>query len=99
MNDMVAFTRALADETRQEIMDRLCCRLLNVSQVVEELDGRVNQPTVSHHLKKLQQAGLVLTRQSGRQHFYTLNQARIFDCCNSLAKDFAPDFGTVQEEK
>ena len=57
--DPVLFAKALADETRQEIMKRLCCCWLNVNDLVAQMEGRVNQPTVSHHLKKLEEAGFV----------------------------------------
>ena len=60
--------------------------------LVDRLEGRVNQPTVSHHLKKLEEAGLVLVRQEGRQRFYTLDQERMTVCCGLLVNQFAPDF-------
>lgn len=90
--DPVVFAKALADETRQEIMQHLCCVWLSVNELVEELGGKVNQPTVSHHLKKLEDAGLVLIRQEGRQRFYSLNQEMVTTCCGSLMVSFAPDF-------
>jgi DNA-binding transcriptional ArsR family regulator len=46
---------------------------------------------VSHHLKKLEEAKLVLVRQEGRQHFYTLNQEQVTRCCGVLVQRFAPD--------
>lgn len=90
--DPVEFAKILADETRQEIMKNLCCVWLSVSDVVEKLGGRVNQPTVSHHLKKLEEAGLVSVRQEGRQRFYTLNQEQVVMCCGTLVGSFAPDY-------
>ncbi len=90
--EQVLFAKALADETRQEIMTHLCCVWLSVNDVVDRLDGRVNQPTVSHHLKKLEDAGLVFVRQEGRQRFYTLNQERMTICCGMLVRAFAPDY-------
>ncbi|HHW87080.1 MAG TPA: winged helix-turn-helix transcriptional regulator [Chloroflexi bacterium] len=89
--DPVLFAKALADETRQEIMKRLCCCWLNVNDLVEQMEGRVNQPTVSHHLKKLEEAGLVDVRQEGRYRFYTLNQERLTLCCGALVTTFAPE--------
>ena len=56
---VITFAKALADETRQEIMKLLCCEWLSVNDVVDALGGRVNQPTVSHHLKLLAEAELV----------------------------------------
>jgi DNA-binding transcriptional ArsR family regulator len=90
--DPVLFAKALADETRQEIMKQLCCVWLNVNDLVERLDGRVNQPTVSHHLKKLEEAGLVAVRQEGRYRYYSLNQEFLTVCCGALVTNFAPDY-------
>lgn len=92
--DSVTFAKVLADETRQDIMKHLCCVWLSVGDVVDKLGGKVNQPTVSHHLKKLEEAGLVQVRQEGRQRFYTLNQEQITVCCGQLVNSFAPDFAT-----
>ena len=44
----VRFAKALADPTRQEIMELICCRELSVGEIVETVG--VSQPTVSHHL-------------------------------------------------
>jgi ArsR family transcriptional regulator, arsenate/arsenite/antimonite-responsive transcriptional repressor len=82
--DAVTFAKTLADEMRQEIITHLCCAWLSVNDVMDKLQGKVNQPTVSHHLKKLEEAGLVLVRQAGRQRFYTLNQEEWTICCNRL---------------
>jgi ArsR family transcriptional regulator len=88
--DPVFFAKALADETRQDIMKHLCCAWLSVNDVVEKLGGKVNQPTVSHHLKKLEEADLVLVQQAGQQYFYTLNREQFTVCCGILMRVFAP---------
>jgi DNA-binding transcriptional ArsR family regulator len=88
----LTFAKAIADETRQQIMDCICCQWCSVNDVVDRLGGRVNQPTVSHHLKLLHDAGLVEVRQEGRQRFYTVDQTRVTACCNALVRQFAPDF-------
>ena len=63
----VDFAKALADETRQEIMRLCCCRWLSVGEIVEAIN--VTQPTVSHHLSLLKKAGLVRVRRDGKQIF------------------------------
>lgn len=73
-------------------MQHLCCVWLSVNDIVDRLDGKVSQPTVSHHLKTLHDAGLVDMRQEGRQRFYTLNQHQFTVCCGQLVQTFAPDF-------
>lgn len=95
--DPVLFAKALADETRQELMKRLCCCWLSVNDLVEQMEGRVNQPTVSHHLKKLEEAGLVLVRREGRHRYYTLNQEHLTVCCGVLVTTFAPQTVNVEE--
>jgi ArsR family transcriptional regulator len=93
----VTFAKALADDTRQQIM-RLCCRQwLSVGEIVDAL--KVTQPTVSHHLSILKAAGLVRIRREGKQTFYTINQAKLATTCCALAEDFAPDHKLILEQK
>ena len=87
--DTVAFAKALADETRQKIMRLCCCRELSVNEIVEALD--VAQPTVSHHLKILKNAGLVHVKRRGKQVFYTIDQERMAEGCCQVAESFAPE--------
>ncbi len=89
--DAVLFAKALADETRQKIMSACCCGWLSVNEIVEKLGGRVTQPTVSHHLAILREAGLVNVREEGKQTFYSLNQNRMVACCGQLMIKFAPE--------
>jgi ArsR family transcriptional regulator, arsenate/arsenite/antimonite-responsive transcriptional repressor len=88
--DIVLFAKALADDTRQKIMKLCCCEWLSVNEIVERL-GNVTQPTVSHHLAILREAGLVDARHEGKQTFYSLNQPRVVSCCGQLMGNFAPE--------
>lgn len=85
----VEFAKALADDTRQKIMTLVCCKWLSVNEIVEQLN--VTQPTVSHHLAILREAGLVRAREDGKQTFYSLNQERLAKCCGTLVLNFAPE--------
>jgi ArsR family transcriptional regulator len=87
--DSVAFARALADDTRQQIMRLCCCEWRSVGELAEALG--VSQPTVSHHLALLREGNLVRVRPEGRQTFYLLNQDQIADCCGTLMLRYAPD--------
>ncbi|HRQ38132.1 MAG TPA: metalloregulator ArsR/SmtB family transcription factor [Chloroflexota bacterium] len=86
----VTFGKAIADETRQAIMRLLCCQWLCVTDVVEQL-GNLSQPTVSHHLSILRDAGLVHVRREGKQIYYSLNQGAVAICCGNLMQVFAPE--------
>jgi ArsR family transcriptional regulator len=85
----VDFAKALADETRQKIMALCCCEMVSVNDIVNKLD--VAQPTVSHHLKVLKNAGLVKSERRGKQILYTIDQKRLVEGCCQVAEDFAPN--------
>jgi ArsR family transcriptional regulator len=73
----------LADSTRMKILKLLKQGEKNVSKIVEAL--KLSQPTVSHHLRRLEEAGLVLKRQYKRWVFYQVNK--------NLLKKFIKSFG------
>jgi len=92
--DPVLFAKAISDETRQKIMSECCCCELSVNEIVEKME--VSQPTVSHHLAILRDAGLVTIREEGKQTFYTLNQDKVAYCCGQLMVKFAPEEKATQ---
>jgi DNA-binding transcriptional ArsR family regulator len=96
-NNPVEFAKALADGTRQKIMNLVCCQWLSVNEIVEKLD--VSHPTVSHHLAVLRDTGLVNIREEGKQTFYTLNQEQVAFCCGQLMVKFAPETETAEAFK
>jgi len=89
MNSLT-FGKAIADETRQNIMRLLCCQWLCVTDVVEQM-GTLSQPTISHHLSILRDAGLVNVRREGKQIYYSLNQEAVALCCGTIMQVFAPE--------
>jgi len=95
--DPVKFAKALADDTRQKIMEVCCCRVCSVGEIVEAVN--VSQPTVSHHLAILRDAGLVNVQHRGKQTFYTLNQDCVVACCGQIMQVFAPDTGAAEAVK
>ncbi|BCX03755.1 MAG: hypothetical protein KatS3mg053_1693 [Candidatus Roseilinea sp.] len=94
MPDVIEFAKAIADETRQRIMKLCCCRRLTVSEITEQIG--VSQPTVSHHLAILRDAGLVMAEREGRETYYSLNCERITVCCGQLMLTFAPQEPATQ---
>ncbi len=97
MTDSVDFAKAMADENRQRVMRLLCCRWLCVNDIVAEMRN-VSQPTVSHHLGILREAGLVHARREGKQVFYSLNQDEVAVCCGRLMRNFAPELAPTVAE-
>ena len=87
--DLVAFCKALGDETRQRILEILQAEGEKcVSDLVDAFN--VSQPTISHHLNFLKQANLVVRRRAGKQIYYRLNQDNITECCGMLYTKFIP---------
>jgi len=87
-DDCVAFCKALADETRQRILQLLMEGELDVGRIVEAFD--VSQPTISHHLSVLKQLGLVTARKEGRNAYYAVDRERVVQCCGRLFARFEP---------
>ncbi|MBN1581037.1 MAG: winged helix-turn-helix transcriptional regulator [Anaerolineae bacterium] len=84
--DCVEFCKALADETRQQILVMLQDQELSVSDIVDAFT--MSQPTISHHLSILKQFGLVTSRKEGKQVFYALNHDNVVSCCGMLMAKF-----------
>ncbi|MDA8048810.1 MAG: metalloregulator ArsR/SmtB family transcription factor [Rhodospirillales bacterium] len=75
--------KALADPVRLRIVEMLarpdaaCCSIADrvCACDLERLLG-LTQPTISHHMKRLSNAGLVEARKAGKYVFYRLNRTR-----------------------
>jgi DNA-binding transcriptional ArsR family regulator len=72
---LLPFFRALADETRLQIVGMLAAHERSVEEIAAALALRM--PTISHHLAKLREAGLVSMRREGTTHYYALNVAEL----------------------
>ena len=84
--DCVEFCKALADDTRQQILVMLQDGEKCVSDIVAEFD--MSQPTISHHLNILRQFNLVTSRKEGKLVFYALNHDNVVECCGQLIAKF-----------
>jgi len=69
------FFRALSDETRLRILKLLEVREMCVCEVMVALG--LTQPTASHHLGILENAGLVKNRKEGKWVFYSLADPKL----------------------
>jgi len=78
MNDMdfVKIAKALADPTRRHMIARLReIGEMTCTQVSETFP--LSQPTISHHIKTLEAAGIITIRKDGQFHILTLDQSRL----------------------
>src|SRR5438105_15293525 len=86
--DLSRFLVALGDPIRQGIVMALSRERLNVGQ----LAGRfpLSRPAMSHHLKVLADAGLLVRERQGRERVYRLDVKRCRSAVDRLRK-FVPD--------
>lgn len=71
LQTLLQFFKALADEARLKMLGILANRECSVEELAVLL--RLKAPTVSHHLAKLKELGLVEMRADGNTHLYRLN--------------------------
>jgi DNA-binding transcriptional ArsR family regulator len=91
--DCVAFCRALADETRQAILQTLLEGEKSVGDLADSFAA--SQPTISHHLTVLKHLGLVSGRREGKHVYYSVNQENVVECCGMLVSRLC---GTPESE-
>jgi hypothetical protein len=72
LSQVVRLLKALADESRLNILGILADEEWSVRRLAERL--ALTEPTVSHHLSKLQALDLVRMRAVGTTHLYQLNR-------------------------
>src|SRR5512136_2773122 len=76
------FFKALADTTRQRILGLLAVREMCVCEVMVALE--LTQPTASHHLRILENVGLVKDRKEGKWVFYAIADPRLTENMRKL---------------
>ncbi len=64
--------KALADDSRLTLLRILNTGETPVGELAVKLD--LSEPTISHHLAKLRESGLVTLRMAGNQRFYRVNE-------------------------
>lgn len=59
--------QAMADPVRREIIDLLANKALSINAVAEQFE--VSRPAISKHLKILEECGLIVIDQKGRERW------------------------------
>ena len=67
--------KAIADSKRLKIIDLLSCGSLCACDILDHFD--FTQPTLSHHMKVLEKAGIVFMSKKGTWHHYQLTESFI----------------------
>ena len=69
---MAALFKALSDPVRLRLLSRVASHPTGESCVCDIADVGVSQPTVSHHLKKLREAGVLTSQRRGTWVYYRI---------------------------
>lgn len=73
--ELLNMLKALGQEHRLTMVGLMGQREQTVGQLAERL--QLTEPTVSHHVANLREAGLLHLRMAGNQRFYRLNHDRL----------------------
>jgi ArsR family transcriptional regulator len=86
---LVKALKALGDATRFRMMQEIAAAgELSCGQVAALFD--VSQPTISHHLKILTDAGILVTRHQGKHRFTSVNHPLLAELGLSLRVRLSP---------
>jgi hypothetical protein len=80
---LLTMIKALADENRLKLLRFLHTDEHSVGELARLID--LGEPTVSHHLAKLREAGLVTLRMAGNQRFYRVRQEGLAQLKTAIA--------------
>ncbi|MCE9592695.1 MAG: metalloregulator ArsR/SmtB family transcription factor [Planctomycetes bacterium] len=73
----VQLCKALADETRLEVLGMLAERAGELCACEIEAHFDLSQPTISHHLRVLREAGLIRAARRGTWNYYSLERGAL----------------------
>lgn len=75
--DYARILKALGEPTRLQIMDMISCGELCACIIQEKFN--ITQPTLSHHMKVLCDAGLAVARKEGKWTHYAVNKEAVHE--------------------
>jgi len=81
-------SKALGDSNRLKILQHIskkggCGQCSEIQDVIV-----LTQPSISHHIKILVEAGLIEPEKEGRNHKYTLNEQLLKDYTSTIGAQF-----------
>ena len=86
--DTSKMLKAVSDPKRLRIVDMLSCGELCACVILESF--HITQPTLSHDMKVLAEAGLVLSRRDGKNIYYSLNLPALEQLLSTLGTMIRP---------
>ncbi|MTI96472.1 MAG: winged helix-turn-helix transcriptional regulator [Firmicutes bacterium] len=74
--------KALADETRIQILELLAGGEKNVQEIAAQFS--ISRPTISHHLQIMKMAGILKSRKVGKEIYYSVNMYSLTSLAQSI---------------
>ena len=87
MND--AFFQAMANETRREIIRLLKQKDMTAGEIASHFS--ISKPSISRHLNKMKNAGLIVPERKGNQILYAINM--------TVLQEMAVEFLSLVQKK
>ena len=84
--DTSKMLKAMSDPKRLRIVDMLSCGELCACEILEEF--HITQPTLSHDMKVLVEAGIIRDRREGKNIYYTLDTEKLNAMHETLGQIF-----------
>lgn len=86
--------KALADPTRREILRMLGEKRLSAGDIADAFD--ISKPSISHHLRILKDAELVIAERDGQNIIYALNSSVVQEFMQEMMGFF--NIGNIGKE-
>lgn len=85
LKQLEKIAKALGDIHRLKILEDMAVQggAIQCSQIMNVL--KLAQPSVSHHIKSLTEAGLIESEKDGRSYSYILNKALLKEYAKNIA--------------
>ena len=84
--DISKMLKAMSEPKRLRIVDMLSCGELCACKILEEFN--ITQPTLSHDMRVLVEAGIVKDRREGKNTYYSLNRDALETMHQNLGRMF-----------
>ena len=85
---MAKILKAISDPKRLRIVDMLSCEEMCACEILEAF--HITQPTLSHDMRVLIEAGVVNDRREGKNIYYSLNRDSIVNFGKKLQEISSP---------
>ena len=84
--DISKMLKAMSEPKRLRIVDMLSCGELCACKILEEFN--ITQPTLSHDMRVLVEAGIIKDRREGKNIYYSLNREALEAMHQNLGRMF-----------